>query len=135
MMKTLITLATGAMSALVLVVACSDDSPGDADAAVCDCPAAEAPLAGRIIRVRGDNQTLTPGGRANPLAQCPTGAILLHGWCDEVQEAGTQPTIAITSAGAPDATPSMWTCVYKSYSTAGPNTIVHAEAVCLMPAQ
>ncbi len=135
MMKTLATLIAGAIGATVLIVACSDDSPSEADAAVCDCPAAEAPLQGRIMRVRGLDAVLAPGGRANAEADCPAGAILLSGWCDEVQEAGTQPTIAITKAGASPNQPNLWSCVYKNYSTGGPNTIVHAEAVCLMPAQ
>ncbi|MBP9166840.1 MAG: hypothetical protein KBG48_05610 [Kofleriaceae bacterium] len=135
MMKTLATLIAGALSATVLIVACSDDSPTEADAAVCDCPAAEPPLAGRVMRVRGLDDVLAPGGTANASAQCPAGSILLHGWCDEVQEAGTQPTIAITKAGAFADQPNYWTCVYKNYSVGGPNTIVHAEAVCLMPAQ
>lgn len=59
----------------------------------------------------------------------------MHGWCDEEQEGGTRPTIAITKAGAFPDQPNYWTCLYKNYDTAGPNTIVHAEAVCLMPAQ
>jgi hypothetical protein len=135
MMKTLASVLAGALGATAFVVACSDDSPTTADAAVCDCPASEPPLAGRIMRVRGDDVSLAPDGLRVAAAQCPAGAILLNGWCDEVQESGTRPTIAVTSVGASSVRPNEWSCVYKSYSTAGPNTIVHAEAVCLMPAQ
>ncbi|MBP9166838.1 MAG: hypothetical protein KBG48_05600 [Kofleriaceae bacterium] len=135
MMKTFASLFAGATASAVLIVACSDDSPSRADAAACDCPAAEPPLAGRVMRVRGLDDTLVPGGQAAAGAMCPAGSILLHGWCDELQEGGTRPEIAITSAGASPAQPNLWACIYKSYSTAGPNTIVHAEAVCLMPAQ
>ena len=46
--KGLMTLAAGVGVGIALVLSCGDDSPGDADAAVCDCPAAEAPLAGRV---------------------------------------------------------------------------------------
>ncbi len=38
-------LAASFLAGAVFVVACSDDSPGDADAATCSC---EPPLAGRI---------------------------------------------------------------------------------------
>ena len=134
-MRTLVLVSASALAGALVVVACSDDSPGNADAAVCDCPASEAPLSGRIVRVRGDDAILVPGGVSAATAQCGPGAILLHGWCDELQEAGTQPTIAITSAGAPESAQGIWTCVYKNYTVGGPNTIVHAEAVCLMPAQ
>jgi hypothetical protein len=135
MMKTLAAATAGAAFAVVLVVACSDDSPGDADAAVCDCPASEPPLASRVMRVRGDDATLVPGGATFAVAQCPTGAVLLNGWCAAVPEGGTRPEIAIVEGGASPVQAGVWSCRYENYSVGGPNTIVHAEAVCLMPAQ
>ncbi len=51
-MKTLIIALVGAAVACALILSCGNDSPGDADAhTTCDCPAAEPPLSGRIVRV------------------------------------------------------------------------------------
>lgn len=72
-------LAAGAIAATVVMISCSDDSPADADAAVCDCDPAEPPLAGRIMRVEdrstGAIRVLTA------IAICPVGSTLLGGGC------------------------------------------------------
>ena len=48
--RTLVLCSAGVIAGIAFVLACSDDSPSDADAApVCDCPEAEPPLAGRIV--------------------------------------------------------------------------------------
>lgn len=128
MMKTLATLLMGAVGATALIVACSDDSPGDADAAVCDCPAAEPPLTGRIAQVRGADATLAANGSQVGVATCPAGATLMSGWC-ELTNASAQ--AALVSAGPFPGQPQTWTCEWANYN-AGTAT-VHAVAYCLTP--
>ncbi len=130
MMKTLATLMAGAVGATVLIVACSDDSPRDADAAACDCPAAEPPLAGRMAQVRGADSTVAANGFGTATATCPANAILVSGWC-ELVNGGAQ--AALVNAGPFPSQPQTWTCLWNNYN-AGIGT-VHAVAFCLMPPQ
>lgn len=120
--------------AVTLVVACSDDSPPPADAqdaAVCDCPAAEPPLQGRIVPVVVPD-TVPPMDIAIATAQCQDGGILLGGGCREV---GLDGRIVIRSAGPMRIDPNRpgFHCSWLSTSPAAIN--VEAEAICLMPAQ
>lgn len=130
MMKTLVTLLMGAFGAAALIVACSDDSPHDVDAATCDCPAAEPPLAGRIMQVRGPDADLVANDAGAAAATCPANAILVTGWC-ELTNSSAQ--AALVNAGPFPAQPQTWTCLWRNYSP-GIGT-VHAVAFCLMPAQ
>lgn len=79
MLKNLAFVLAGVVGATTFVIACSDDSPGDADAAVCDCDPAEPPLAGRIVRVENRTTASTPALGA--VAGCAAGATLLGGGC------------------------------------------------------
>lgn len=121
----------GAVCAVSLVIACSDDSPGDADAAVCDCPAAEPPLAGRIMTVRASNP-LTPGTGGGQGAFCPAGAKVLGGACDVMVD---DPVIQVQSsrflnAGGQEGYQCLWSGINQTVANTG---IV--EAICLLPAQ
>ena len=131
MMKPLATFLMGAIGAVALVVACSDDSPGDADAATCDCPAAEPPLAGRIAQVRGTDAPVDPNGLGVATASCPANAILMSGWCE--YHSGGSAQAALVSSGPFPSQPQTWTCVWNNYN-AGIGT-VHAVAFCLTPPQ
>ncbi len=75
-MKNLVLIAAGALAAASFILACSDDSPGDADAAVCDCPTVQT------VRQTVPAQPIVAGGLANAQASCPAGSILLGGGCD-----------------------------------------------------
>lgn len=83
-MKKLLHLIIGFLCGISAVLACSDDSPPKADAASCDCPAAEAPLPGRVVEVI-EARMLPPStefnGRASGGAGCPENSILLTGGC------------------------------------------------------
>lgn len=79
MLKNLVLVLVGAIGATTLVIACSDDSPGDADAAVCECDPAEPPLTGRIVRVENRMTASTPALSVG--AACAAGATLLGGGC------------------------------------------------------
>jgi hypothetical protein len=126
-------LTSGVVAGVITVVACSDDSPGNVDAAdaACDCPAAEPPLAGRIVSVRATN-LLAFGSSGLAGAECPTGATILGGACDldipDNRVLLTQAKID-RSAGR-----SFYVC-YWSTLTATETRNGTAEAICLMPAQ
>ncbi len=79
MLKNLALVLAGAIGATTFVIACSDDSPGDADAAVCDCDPAEPPLTGRIVRIENRTTGSTPGISSG--VECANGATLLGGGC------------------------------------------------------
>lgn len=123
-------LAGAALSA-GLILACSDDSPHDADAAVCDCPAAEAPLAGRIVERTVDITIAANGGGAGGAA-CPGGATLLGGGCT-VEVPGTAPgTLTQFESGPRNAGGPIYACQWSS-TLQSPST-GRATAICLLPA-
>lgn len=122
----------GAVVGVVLVIACSDDSPPRVDAATCDCPAAEAPLAGRITTVTTTRQIQPPNppaedGRESVGASCPQGAILLSGGC----EAPGGPMMLLEVSFPTDI--GSWVCGWKNTDTIPITT--KAIAKCLVPAQ
>jgi hypothetical protein len=120
-------LAGGAASA-ALVIACSDDSPGSADAAVCDCPAAEAPLAGRITRVT--NTTAVEGLEFITLdAACPAGATILGGNCKQ-EGTGDEDVYVFTGGTTADGTG--FHCGWQNNNPDAINVIV--EVTCLTQA-
>lgn len=121
----------GVIAGATLVAACSDDSPGDADAAVCDCDPAEAPIAGRIMSVTGTT-SIAPGSSGGQIARCPAGAVLLGGGCR--LGLGVSDFQVHISIAAPDtAIPNSFLCEWGSNS-AQTHTGT-AEAICLVPPQ
>ena len=112
-MKTLTLVVAAGLGGALIVVACSDDSPVDADAAVCDCPAAEPPITpARLHRV----QTSAIAGTnavASPSATCPPGELLLSGSC-YLDVDNTAREVTITFAGQIPSDPTMqattWRC-------------------------
>jgi hypothetical protein len=131
MWKTCLTLLSGVAAATAFFVACSDDSPGNADAADCNCPAAEPPIATRIMRVQGDLLTVPAQTNRATAATCPDGAMLLSGSC---QQDSLDVETFLISAGADvePGTPTAWLCEWSNRRPAGDVT-VRAHAVCLMP--
>jgi hypothetical protein len=126
MSKNVVLLLCGAVGAGALVVACGDDSPGDADAAACTCAPSEPPLAGRIVRVEDRRTASTPVLSAT--AVCAPGATLLGGGC-YLEGAGN---VRLISNGDPRSEPGAWTCYWLNES--GPNDVtVVAWATCLLP--
>lgn len=130
--KTLVLLAAGAALGAALIVACSDDSPHDADAAVCDCPAAEPPLAGRIVSMKSSPVTIAPNGAGQAGAGCPAGATILGGGCGlSTADTGLSLIVAEINRGTP--TNPAYLCAWVS--TSPTERTGTAEAICLVPAQ
>lgn len=122
---------SGAAFAAALIIACSDDSPTGADAAVCDCPAAEPPLSGRIMTVVVPI-TIPANNRGGNAASCPTGATLLGGGC---RNSSDDVRAVLINAGPNRIVPTQpgYSCDW--ISTAPTAVMAQAEAICLMPAQ
>ena len=130
MLKNFALVLAGVAGATAFILACSDDSPGDADAAVCDCPAAEPPLAGRITRV--EDQFTGAQARYFPSARCPDNSTLLGGGC-YAAGAGAA-SVTLTSSGAPGISPDprVYECKWTNISET--EVTVTAWATCLTPA-
>lgn len=127
MKRTVLAALSGAVLACALILSCSDDSPSDADAQVaCDCPAAEAPLAGRIVRVT-ETDAVPAEGFAAVTARCAPDAILLGGSCGLDQ---ANNVITLNEARA-NPTSEAFICVWNN-PTMIANTGI-AIAICLTP--
>jgi len=123
----------GALSVTVFLVACSDDTTGDADAAVCDCPAAEPPLAGRIVQVR-NTLSINPGGiPTSNEAICAEGSMLIGGGCSQESEVVQSQLVLVHAGRLGTMERGPWRCSWRNDSAAAISTVV--EAVCLVPAE
>jgi len=120
----------GAAFAAALILACSDDSPGDADAAVCDCPAAEPPLEGRITSVPAP-VTVPAGSQGGNSASCPAGGKLLGGGCRNLSG---DPRAVLIDSGPRRNVPTDEVFFCRWVSTSPDVQNVQAEAICLVPA-
>lgn len=123
----------GVVVGICLVIACNDDSPPRVDAANCDCPAAEPPLAGRITTIRETGRVQPPNppaedGRESVAASCPQGATLLSGGC-----AATGGPLVLLEMSYPTADDRTWICVWRNTDTIPITTT--AIVKCLVPAQ
>lgn len=132
-MKPIALCIASALAGALVVVACSDDSPHDADAAACECPAAEPPItAARLHRVDGSSTQAAANTVTPVTANCPTGETALSGSC-YVDTDRTPRQVWVQAAGA---TPGggAWTCNVVNNDLT--NTAdVHAQALCFAPAQ
>lgn len=129
--RSLLLLAVGAVAGVAFVLSCGSESPQTSDAATtCDCPAAEPPLAGRIVSV-ANTATIASGETGSQGASCPAGAIVLGGSCLSDDE-GAVPDITLQQSGTyPES--AAWLCQWHNNS---PDPVVMRVAVtCLKPAQ
>src|ERR1041384_5577693 len=80
LVPTMATFAVGAAFGVGFVLSCSDNSPRRTDAATCDCPASEPPLAGRFVTA--SSQSTVPPNMEFPAGLgCPAGSQLITGSC------------------------------------------------------
>lgn len=130
-MKSILLCIASAAAGAVVVVACSDDSPHDADAAVCDCPDSEPPITSeRLHRVNGASTQASPNTITPASAGCPTGEIALSGSCFIDADRTPRQVWAQASGSLSDGA---WTCNFVNNDLT--NTAdVHASALCFKPA-
>lgn len=128
MLKDLTLVAAGVLAALSFMLACSDNSPADADAAACTCDPAEPPLAGRLIRVEA-RKTETAAG-LDARVECPTGSLVLGGGCYTEGIGRSDPRLIGT--GQPTEGASAYFCYWSNPQNTEVTTV--AWATCLSPA-
>lgn len=112
-----------------LLISCSDDTPGALDAGLCNCPAAEPPLDGRIRQMTrsreiGANEAGLVG------VACDPGAHVLGGGCGGPD--GIVADIVIRESLPNRGNVPGWYCSIRNNQST-PVT-VHAMAFCLTPA-
>lgn len=137
-MKTIPAVVAAAFAGALIVVACSDDTPHDADAAVCDCPTAEAPItASRINRVESGYASVAPNDVGVPSVDCPASEVLISGGC-EIGVDNSAGRIVLAQShprSVPVGGPSTgWSCFFRNDGGTGAAE-VRAVALCLAPAQ
>lgn len=134
LVKHVLVLATGAAFGIAAVLSCSDGSPRHSDAATCDCPASEPPLAGRIIMV-DDIVTMGPvngpeNGDGFAGLGCPSGTQLLSGSCSNT---GTSsPDIILRQSGFSINSDNGWRCLFHNNTTTPIQ--IKATVICLKTA-
>ncbi len=127
-MKPVLYAVGGAALATALIISCSDDSPTDADAAACECPAAEPPVPARVRTSRGLDGTVNANVTGGAFATCPAGAKFLSGAC--VVDDPSVNDIQLWQFRK-IADQEGFECTWLSHHPA-PQT-VHAEVTCLVP--
>ena len=122
-MKRLGYAVSGAVIAVAIMISCSDDSPGSADAAT----SCEPPLAGRIVTLE-HSQT----GSATIVAgvACPAGSTRLGGGCE--LDGQNKLLLRLNEAGRRDATVLNYTCIWDNPDMV--EVTGTAWATCLVPA-
>jgi hypothetical protein len=130
-LKVLVGVVAGVLAGVAFAMSCGDGT-SPADAAVCDCPVAEAPIASRIVEVE-NTVTLSPAnmapanGRGGQGVVCPDGATLMTGGC--AANAGQVPDISLEQSF-----PGMrsWQCSWRNNTNT--SVVVRVIARCLVPA-
>jgi hypothetical protein len=136
--KSILLMLSGATAGIAFVISCGDnwhpgadaaDAPNAPDAPVCDCPAAEPPLAGRLVVVEMFEPVDGNSQRSTNLF-CPPGARLISGSCT-VAEFFPNKDVILKESGFIDNPPG-WRC---SYGNNEPAQITYrVAALCLKPA-
>jgi hypothetical protein len=124
----------GTAFGIASIVSCSDKATHSdaADAASCNCPAAEPPLTGRFITVKAV-ASIDPASTGHIGAVgvgCPTGTQLISGGCTGVGV--SVPDVVVQVTGFDPDNPKAWSCVFKNNQAT--NADVQASAICLKPA-
>jgi hypothetical protein len=139
--RSILLLMTGAASGIIFILSCGDNLSVRADAAIdvpkapdaapiCDCPAAEPPLAGRFVIV---NNTRNIVGKAFSVesAVCPTGSQLISGSCTQ-ELLNPIRHITLEQSGFFEDYPE-WVCFIRNDEDT--NVTIRVSAICLKPAQ
>jgi hypothetical protein len=127
--SSIILLATGTAFGVAMVLSCGDDARRS-DAATCDCPNSEPPLAGRIVAIDSDVVTLAPGLQGAAGIGCNPGMIFISGSCGPA-DLSTLEDIVIQAAAFDNADPGGWSCNFKNNKSTPVR--VKASIRCLKP--
>jgi hypothetical protein len=137
--RSIVLVLSGMVAGLALAMSCGDDSHGKVDAAtdapkadapaVCDCPPAERPLAGRFVIV-SQTQIIAGNATGGQATVCPTGAQVISGSCttelgNPLRDVTLQQSGFYTDPGGG------WHCEFRN-NEAIPVTI-KVSAICLKP--
>jgi hypothetical protein len=128
--KSVVQLSIGTAFGIGMVLSCTNDLPNRSDAATCDCPSSEAPIAGRLVVVESEHDTLAPGERGGPGVMCPLGTQFLSGTCTAVDPTVLE-DITLQQFGF-NKTSFSWSCAFKNNKLAAVQ--VKASVLCLKPA-
>lgn len=125
MMRDVALVLGGAAVAVTLLLSCSDDSPTDADAAVCDCPTLTT-----VEDIRPDAGGAP--GSVFAIARCPEGSMLVGGGCEAEVGVGQGDQFRLYQAGGRAASgPPVYTCRWDN--PMGVTATVTAWATCQVP--
>ena len=127
--KSIVLVTCGGVAGVLLVMSCSD-SPPHADAAVCDCPAAEPPLTASRYEIRDSTFTIPASGTGGTSVGCSTGALFVSGSCTT---ATLNPIkdVTLQQAGFYEQAEG-WNCRFRNNETTPVE--IKASIVCLKPA-
>ena len=128
-LKSAILLITGAAFGVATVLSCGDDAR-HSDAATCDCPASEAPIAGRIVTIDSDLVTVQPGAQGAPGIACDPGMQFISGSCSDPTVLTGLDDVVLQEAAFDKASGS-WGCVFKNNKASAIR--VRATVLCLKP--
>jgi hypothetical protein len=128
--KSIAPLLIGTIFGAGLVLSCSEDSPRQSDASTCDCPASEAPIAGRTVVIDGEPHTIAAGDLLAVGAACTPGMQFLSGSCTAADPT-TLEDIALIQSGFSKTTLG-WACAFKNNKLTAVQ--VKASVLCLKPA-
>jgi hypothetical protein len=93
-------------------------------------PSGEAPIAGRLVVVESEHDTLAPGERGGPGVMCPLGTQFLSGTCTAVDPTVLE-DITLQQFGF-NKTSFSWSCAFKNNKLTAVQ--VKASVLCLKPA-
>lgn len=129
MSRSIIQIVAGAAFGVVAVLSCTD-SPRHSDAAACDCPASEPPIAGRVVVFEGQPRTVAAGQQSSVAVQCMPGMQFVSGSCTAGDPTVLE-DITVQQFGFNKTTFS-WSCVFKNNKAVPVD--VKALVMCLKPA-
>lgn len=128
-LKSIVLLSIGAAFGVAMVLSCGDNAP-HSDAAACDCPPSEAPIAGRLIVVESGPSTIAAGDQGGVSEMCPQGTQFLSGTCTAAYPTILE-DITVQQFGF-DKTSFSWLCAFKNNKLSAVQ--VKATVLCLKPA-
>lgn len=128
-LKSIVHLSIGAAFGIGMVLSCGDESPHRSDAAACDCPPSEAPIAGRLVVFEGETRTIAAGDQDGTSVMCPLGTQFLSGTCTAIDPTVLE-DITVQQFGF-DKTSFTWFCSFKNNKLTAVQ--VKTSVLCLKP--